>query len=210
MSTGYNLLCPCPCKSGLNIQSWSLLLDSWLNASKLCLCVCCSCILFRIIIFLLRVTVVTSRKYLETLQWRTRWWSSRPRCLGSLSLLADPLATNLLVRGIILLALGRFDISLCARVSSFFSLANCWSKPSDLSGRPLRLPNGALLLVSGWASIARSRRRPSSNKRPSGAPLILQKFSRHVENISWDLTWAQHLQGMDLKALRAQIQSHSA
>ncbi len=76
----------------------------------------------------------------------------------------------------------RFDISLCARVSSFFSLANCRSKPSDLSVRPLRLPNGTLLQVSAWASIARSWRMPSSNKRPTGAPLILQNFSRHVVN----------------------------
>ncbi len=42
----------------------------------------------------------------------------------------------------------RLDISLCARVSSFFSSANCGSKPLDLSGRPLRLPNGALLFWS--------------------------------------------------------------
>ncbi len=106
VSTGYNLPCPCPCRSGLNIQSWSLLLDRWLNARKLCLSVRCSCILFRIIIFLLRVTVATSRKYSEALPWRNRRWSSRPRCLGSLSLLMRPLATNLLIRGIILSALG--------------------------------------------------------------------------------------------------------
>ncbi len=162
-----------------------------MNASKLCLCVCCLYVRFRIIIFLLRVTVVTSRKHLESLPWRTWWWSFGPWCLVSLSLLSEPLATNLLVGWIILLALGtalrtflryvlrswffklRFDISLCARVSSFFSSANCGSKPSDLPCRPLCWPNGTLLLVSAWASIARSWHMPSSNKHPTCAPLIV-------------------------------------
>jgi hypothetical protein len=72
MSVGNNLPCPCPCRSGLNLHSYSLFLDDWLKASKLCLGVCCSNILLWIIFFLLRVTVFTSRKYLESLPF----WSS--------------------------------------------------------------------------------------------------------------------------------------
>ncbi len=100
----------------------------------------------------------------------------------------------------------RFETSRSARARSFFSLANCGSKPSDLSVQPLLLPNGALLLVSAWASIARSCRMPSSSKRPTGAPLILQNFSQHVENTFLRFSVDTSSPGLDLKTVRAQIQ----
>jgi hypothetical protein len=137
MSTGYNLPCPCPRRSGLNIHLW--------NASEPCLRVCRFLIniflesLFKLspvgcILDSFRGGLGGEVPGLDALAhlacWRNLLLPTSSSGESSFLLLEPRSARSF---AIMMFSLAwcswflRFDISLCARVSYFFSLANCGS-----------------------------------------------------------------------------------
>ncbi len=169
MRTGGSLPCPAPWWIGLN-HLLQLLLRDWSNACKLCLSVCCSNILFLIILFIILLyspvgSILNSfrgglggESYdFDVLACLDCWQSLllptsssgessflllEPRCTRSFAMFSFAWCSWFL----------SFAISRCARVQSFLSLATCESVPSELFCLPLIVNLGKSSLSLGFVS----------------------------------------------------------